>query len=111
MSTKRVSCEDCEIVSVDLRGVKRVKMDPPMTPPRGVCPPCPALRPRITLSRLLMGRAVEAIGAGTPVKLWPKGFWTARRNLYKESEVMGPATPVKICPAGPRPASPQDIFK
>ena len=75
------------------------RKDPPSTPPR---------RPKAvrTLSRRLLGRVHEQCNLGTPVKIWPKGFWTARKNLYEESEEMRPATPVKVCPS-----SPQDIFK
>ena len=87
----------------DLRGAKRVRVE---TPTKKVNPPTPPTKYRRTFSRRLLGEVLEACNLSTPVKFWPKGFWTARRNLYEECDEMKPVTPIKICPA-----SPQDIFK
>ena len=77
----------------------------PNTPPRRQ-PPCPPKRIHVEkrCSKVLIGRAINRLGAGSPVKDWPKDFWACRRMIYEESEA--PATPVKIAPI-----SPEDICK
>ena len=69
----------------------------PKTPPRRP-PPCPQKRLHVEQrsSKVLIGRALNRLGAGSPVKDWPKDFWAARRSIYEESDK--PATPVKIVP-------------
>ena len=109
MSSKR-SCENVEVVA---KKVKKEEEEAPKTPARRFCPCPPEMRRRHQVrhfSKLLEGRVMARFGMGTPVKIWPRAFWTARRNLYEECEDLRPATPVKICPPGP-PPSPQDIFK
>ena len=86
----------------------------PCTPPQRLnpCPPDMIKRHQVRhWSKVQEARGRTRQGCpGTPVRIWPKAFWTARRNLYEECEDLRPATPVKICPAPP-PNSPQDIFK
>merc|ERR1711893_394428 len=93
---------------------KKAKVEEaPSTPPRRLNP-CPSdmiRRHQVRhWSKVLEARGRARQGyPGTPVRIWPKAFWTARRNLYEECQDLRPATPVKICPPCP-PNSPQDIF-
>ena len=57
-----------------------------------------------TLNRVQLGLVAEQLGIGTPVRKWPAGFWSARKNLYKESQAFKPDTSVQRTPT---PSSPQ----
>lgn len=84
-------------------------MPPTPSTPKKSAPPPPVMRKKVARSypRVLVQEMLELCNLGdTPVKTWPKGFWTARKNIYAEEEEMWrPATPVEICPP-----SPEDIF-
>ena len=96
--SKRSLSPALEVVKV----VKKVKKEPSTpfnTPEKSTPPPVVEKQRRVgQLSRVLLGRVVAQVGYGTPVKQWPKSFWSVRKNLYEECEVFRPATPVKIYP-------------
>ena len=82
----------------DLRSARQVKwsaLHQPRTPPSWARASTPPIR-GAALSRVLLGRVLEEAGLGTPVKLWQRDFWSARRRLYEESDK--PPTPLKISP-------------
>lgn len=102
MSSKR--SHDGKVVMVKVEGEVKDKSS---TPAKSSPPPVVLKKRKMkAMSRVLVGRVVEQLCISTPVKQWPRGFWSARRNLYEECESFKPSTPVKICPP-----SPQDIFK
>lgn len=88
-------------------GREFVMMEPlATTPEKNPPPPPPPMRPKTakSFSRVLVGEVLDVCQLGTPVKLWPRGFWTARKHLSREVEKFWrPSLEV--------PASPQDIFK